>query len=312
MTQDYSFQARYLADLLDALCAKAAPAAQERLRSRLGPTLGHRFGSARASVGPNETLPLAEAEQLLLSADEILGAGSGQVLERAVANVMARYLAFEASIHHSGPLEEQLERLRPTIERPFLDAPLCFDLVPMPWGVRLSVGVRGRPKTTRLLAHHWIGAVQAVGRFAVGLDEQELRTYLEFFGDRARVDLRLRARAVSEPPPSAPVIGSLPSSTSLRVARRSLSEEITGILGSRDPELRRSARPYSLGPNSSALAMAQLRRDSDRDRVVRSTPPLPPGEDQPVPSTRGSLSPSSRRASTIPPPPPAADSEDDD
>jgi hypothetical protein len=97
---------------------------------------------------------------------------------------------------------------------------------------------------------------------------------VDFFGDRARIDVHQRLSQRPLPYPEKQPLSQRPSQRSTRLLRPSLSEQVESILGHRSPSIPAPSPSASSNlPPANALGMAQLRR------------PTPPGFEAPRPSS---------------------------
>jgi hypothetical protein len=249
-----------------------------------------------------DSIPLDDGEEALVAFDQVLGDGSGKLLERVSCEMLARQLVQATAAVRVGDLFGTVARLQGPLEHPFVNATLTFDLLRTGNGLTLIVGVLGRPRASRLLGHLATGAVLAAERFAREAHAGPLKVETETFADRSRIDARFR-RASSAPPP--PVVDTAPFSRRSSGAGRignSLSEEVNRIL---DRAQRRDSSPP--GPDSSPPT-SPFPSESPTWRRDGGTPLRPSSAPPPTPP---SSAPPPRPASTPPPrrdsaPPPAA------
>jgi hypothetical protein len=262
-----------------------------------------------------DSIPLDEGEEALVAFDQVLGDGSGKLIERVSCEMLARQLVQAVAAVRVGDLFGTVARLQGPLEHPFMNTTLTFDLLRTGNGLTLIVGVLGRPRASRLLGHLATGAVLAAERFAREAHAAPLKVETEAFADRSRIDARFR-RASSAPPP--PIVDIAPFSRRSSGAGRlsgSLSEEVNRIL---DRAPRRDSTPP--GPDTSASSASfpsetpTLRRDAaplPREESARalgpgSVPPPPRPRSEPPPRSsapppRRDSAPPSRRESTPPP-----------
>src|SRR5258706_1992419 len=121
-------RARFLCDLLDAIEHERG----DELVRIAGARVCYRMEGvsgldALRTAEPGAVIPIADAEQLLLGLDVLLGNGSGSVIEAAATEVYARLLRRSSLIVH-GDLMSTVMRLRAPIEYPFVDVSLSWDL----------------------------------------------------------------------------------------------------------------------------------------------------------------------------------------
>jgi len=177
-----------------------------------------------------DTIPLDDGEEALLAFEQALGDGSGATLERVACEMLARQLVQAAAAVRVGDLFGTVARLRAPLEHPFVDVPIQFELMRIPSGLRLTIGIAGRPRATRLLGHIATGAIHAAERFARETHVEPLRLELETFADRARIDAHFRRPSTAPPAPD-PIPASRRSSGATRLVP-SLSDEVARILDS--------------------------------------------------------------------------------
>lgn len=267
----------FLRNLLEAaereFGAAAVAALPERAPARLR---AHLTLERLRSSAALDTIPLDQGEEAMLAVEHALGDGSGRALERIACEMLGQKLAQAASAVRVGDLFGTVARLRAPLEHPFVDAPVLFELDKTPTGFRLTVGIAGRPRSTRLLGHLTAGAVHAAERFARESHADPLRVEVAPFADRARLDVHYRRASILPPAPE-PAPTSRRSTNAARFVPR-LSEEIARIL---DPSL------------TGARTDAEEPRRSAGDAVT-SVPAAPRPLSEPPP-------PSGRRSSRPPP-----------
>lgn len=261
-------RAWFLRNLLEAaereLGAAAVTSLPERIPARLRP---HLTLDRLRSTAALDTLPLDDGEEAVLLFDQTLGDGSGKILERVACEMLARQLVQAASAVRVGDLFGTVARLRAPLEHPFVDVSVLFDLARSPTGFRLSVGVPGRPRATRLLGHIATGAVHAAERFARESHAEPLRLELTTFADRSSIEARFRRTSTLPPAPD-----HMPSSRRTSPSRLipRLSDEVARIL---DSTTRSAATRFDSEPPP--------RRARSTVPPPRSTIPPPP----PAPSS---------------------------
>jgi hypothetical protein len=262
----------------------ALPArAPDRLRAHLS------LDRLRASAAL-DSVPLDE--EALVAFDQVLGDGSGKLLERISCEMLARQLVQAAAAVRVGDLYGTVARLQGPLEHPFVDATLNFDLLRTSNGFTLTVGVLGRPRASRLLGHLATGAVLAAERFAREAHAGPLKVETEAFADRSRIHATF-GRVSSAPPP--PIVDAVPFSRRSSGAGRlsgSLSEEVNRIL---DRAPRRDSTPP--GPDSSPPSVTF---PAESPTLRRQVPPLPRHDSSPA--LRPSSAPPPARQSSAPPP----------
>src|SRR5688572_33368372 len=107
-----------------------------------------------------DSIPLDDGEEAVQAFEQALGDASGRLLERLACEMLARQLVQAAAAVRVGDLFGTVARLRGPLEHPFIDAPVTFDLQRTPLGLSLTIGVIGRPRSTRILAYVAAGAIQ--------------------------------------------------------------------------------------------------------------------------------------------------------
>jgi hypothetical protein len=214
----------------------------ERVPARLRE---HASISALRATSPTDTIPLGDAEELLLAIDGALGDGSGRVLEIAMFELATRVLS-QGTVVMVGDLLGTVARLRTTLERPFVGVSMMFDLHKTETGFALTIGIPGQPRSARILRHLATGAIRAAQRFSREATSSEFRLFGETLGDRAALDARYRDPAPGSAPqtPEAVALPRRPS-RSLRITQPTLSDEVERILSARRPsaEIPISTRP---------------------------------------------------------------------
>jgi hypothetical protein len=280
-------RAWFLRNLLETaereLGAGAVASLPERAPSRLRPHLSLDRLRATAAL---DTLPLDDGEEAILLFEQVLGDGSGKTLERVACEMLARQLVQAASAVRVGDLFGTVARLRAPLEHPFVDVTVVFDLNRSPTGFRLSVGIPGRPRATRVLGHLATGAVQAAERFARESHSEPLRLELTTFADRASIDARFRRTSTLPPAPD-----HMPSSRRASPSRLipRLSDEVARILDStRVPAAQDSDVPPRRGRSTIPPPRSTI--------PPPAAPPTEPSSSRPPDS-----SPPSRRPSRPPP-----------
>ncbi|HVJ17950.1 MAG TPA: hypothetical protein VM686_21165 [Polyangiaceae bacterium] len=202
-----------------------------RIAPRLRPHLSLERLRASAAL---DTLPLDEAEEVLLTLDLVLGDGSGRALERIAEDLYAKALIQGGGAVRLKDLFGTMARLRGLIEHPFEDVTILFELTKTDNGLSLGLSVTGQPRATKLLRHLAAGAIRAAERFARESVEDSLKLYGEIVADRAR--LVAQYRSVSEPVrdrfdgPEAPTPSRRLSGASRLSSTTSLSAEVDRIL----------------------------------------------------------------------------------
>jgi hypothetical protein len=245
-----------------------------RLEGRLPERLRrHVVLSELRAAAPTATIPLDEGEELLLAVDAVLGDGSGRLLENAALEVASRVLSNEPGVVQSRDLMGTVARMRAALERPFSEVATMFELCRTDRGFSLTLGVRGRPRSAKLLRHLAAGFVRAADRFALETSPGQLRIFGEVLGDRASVSIHYRNASTLPPPdPTAEPPRSI-SRPRLR-ATGNLTAEVERILS--------STRPSPVPPERPSRASGPRRAPSSSFRTV--PPPAPPSPDAALPT----------------------------
>lgn len=235
-------RAWFLRNLLDAAERELGAAAVAQLPDRAPARLRSLLSLERLrSTAALDTIPLDEGEEAMLAFEQVLGDGSGRTIERVACEMLARQLVQAAAAVRVGDLFGTVQRLRAPLEHPFVDAPVTFELERIPTGLRLTIGIAGRPRATRLLGHVATGAIHAAERFARETHVEPLKLAVQTFADRARIDAHFR-RPSSPPPAPDPLPASRRSSGASRLLP-SLSDEVARILDSSLERPRTSDEP---------------------------------------------------------------------
>jgi hypothetical protein len=228
-----------------------------------------------------DTILLDDGEELLLLVDNLLGDGSGRVLE-AVGQDLASRALHQGGVAKFGDLHGTVARLQAFLDHPFVDTPTLFELKRTDRGFALTVGVVGRPRATRVLRHLALGAVTAAERSARGASS-DLKLSSELVADRATLTAQYQRseppqRRESEPPPTSV---RRPAQASLRPP--SLSQEVERILSSHKNHV--SYAPLAPGsyrssqPSVERASQPSVERTSEVQPVApRSSPPDSAGE----------------------------------
>jgi hypothetical protein len=218
-----------------------------------------------------DTILLDDGEELLLFMDNLLGDGSGRVLE-AVGQELASRALHQGNVAKFGDLHGTVARLQAFLDHPFVETPTLFELKRTDLGFTLTVGVVGRPRATRVLRHLALGAVAAAERSARGITS-DLKLSSEIVADRAILTAHYQrseppARGESEPPPTSV---RRPAQASLRPP--SLSQEVERILSSHRGQVSYAPRTTPV-PGSYRSSQPSIERTSEVQPVApRSSPP---------------------------------------
>jgi hypothetical protein len=232
----------------------------------------HASLEALRATSPADTVPLADAEEVLLGIDTTLGDGSGRLLEIAMFELATRMLS-QGNAVVVGDLLGTVARLRTAIERPFVGVEMLFDLKRTETGFVLSVGLPGQPRSARILRHLSTGAVRAAQRFSREASSSDFRLYGETLGDRATIDARYRQPGPTPEPPAAQPISRRPS-RSVRVPQQTLSDEVERILSKRP-----GTDPAPLSGRTRPSEPPVRRRSGQIPRVDPDDEPPKPDED---------------------------------
>lgn len=191
----------------------------------------HLAGVPRAS-DPTSTIPLDDGEELLLAIDGVTEGGAS-TLEPLAMDLASRLLMQEARVIQRRDLMGTVARMEAALTRPFIDVPVTFDLSRTDTGFSLTVGIRGRPRSARVLRPLALGFVRAADRFTLEAARTELRLTSDAFGDRATIAALYR-ESIPPPPEPEPLVAE-PPSRALRRPRTAtgsnLSDEVERILG---------------------------------------------------------------------------------
>jgi hypothetical protein len=234
----------FLRNVLESIEREFGVGSVEVVASRVPPRLRAHLSLERLRASaPLDTMPLDEAEEVLLALESTLGDGSGRVLERVSEDLIAKSLVQGGGAVRVGDLAGTVARLRSYLEHPFEDVRITFDLERSESGLSLGLGVAGQPRATKVLRHWAAGAIRAAERFARESVADSLRITSELFADRARVVVHLRragdpARDDDTPAPATRRL----SGTLRQVNATSLSAEVDRIL---NPSLEQAERRRS-------------------------------------------------------------------
>jgi hypothetical protein len=272
-----------------------------RLNERLPERLRGHLGSVKMS-DPTATIPLDDAEELLLALD---GAeGSGSVLELLAMDVASKLLMQEARVIQRRDLMGTVARMEVALTRPFLDAPTSFEVTRTDTGFSLTLGIRGRPRSARVLRPLALGFVRAADRFSLESGRTELRLGSDVFGDRATIGAQYRESVPPPPPPPEPITQDLPRT--LRRPRMNtgsnLSDEVERILSS----------AMSSGSSSSPPPAARRLSDSTLPRTDPNANPPSRRSSGGFPAVRQNAPEGERRTASGPLPAVDPDDESDD
>lgn len=213
-----------------------------------------------------DTILLDDGEELLLCMDSILGEGNGRVLE-VVGQELASRALNQGGVAKLGDLHGTVARLQAFLDHPFVDTPTSFELKRTDLGFSLTVGVTGRPRSTRVLRHLAIGAVLAAERVARETGTA-LKVSSEVVADKATLSARYQR---TDPAPS---LESEPPPTSARrpapsLRPPSLSLEVERILSSHRPS---QAPRHTPVPGSYRSSQPSIERVSEVQPVAPRTP----------------------------------------
>lgn len=275
------FRTSFLRDLLEAFERLRGVTALARLSDRLPERLRVQLPSA-AHPDPTSTIPLDDAEEILLAID-LTSDPSGSVLELLAVDLASKLLTQEARVIQRRDLMGTVARMEAALMRPFLDAPITYEVNRTETGFALTLGIRGRPRSARILRLLALGFVRAADRFTLEAGRTDLRLTSEVFGDRATVGAQYRE---SIPPPEPDSIVPEPLVRSPRRTRAlpgsNLSEEVERILSSAmsssavgEPLPRKVSSPSlpRVDPNASPPS-----RRSSQTTLTAVRPPAVPAE----------------------------------
>ncbi len=278
-------RSRFVKEVIDALERSDASLAM-RLSARLIPRLLRSLSEqVYGDANPRSSMPLGDAEELLLGIDAALGDGSGRVLESAGFVLGSRLLSHRSSALVPGDLVRTIARMRTPIELPYEGVQIVFDVVDTEVGLDLALGVLGSPRSTRILRHLTVGYIKAAYTFGLNRNPEEIRLYADAIGDRASISCRYKRASISPPVNPAQVQAG---------PKRSASRARIPAVGSLSAEVDRIFERTSLPPTGRAAAG----RSSSSFRAVTETL-------LPAPELPGSFSarPAERRDSSSPPAP---------
>lgn len=282
---------RFVLDLVAAGLRGASSASLARLRARLsGEALALLERVHGPSAAESDVTSFDDAEELLLTLDAQLCAGSGQLLERVLEEAIVPHVTRSQGLLRATAQPAGLFQLRALIERPWIDARPQIELDTSSGRYRWLLSIPGRARSTRLFALQCSAALRALHHFSAGADEGPLRITLEYFGDRARLEPHHGAvRSTMPPAPEAPVSIRSRSASLRRVSRPSLSAEVEEILGSTVPETRRPSQLPPAGGSKSAANPLERRPSSQSSLAVTRAP------SGPLPGLRSASTPPPRR-----------------
>jgi hypothetical protein len=265
----------FVRDLLT-LLERDRAAMIDRLPSRMPERLrDHATLSALRTTSPTDTIPLGDAEELLLAIDAALGDGSGKVLELAMFELATRVLSQGTAVV-IGDLLGTVARLRTTIERPFVDVTVLFDLRKTDTGFSLTIGIPGQPRSARILRHMATGAIRAAQRFSREATSSDFRLFGETLGDRAALEARYREPEprIEAPPQELAAVARRPS-RSVRITQPTLSDEVERILSTRRP-----SGEIPISTRAPQASEPPPRRESTQlPRIVERSDDEPPSSD---------------------------------
>ncbi len=255
----------FLRDVLEAVARTNRGSSQERLQERVPERLhAHIDRIQLAQAGPRDTLPLDDAEEVLLALDVALGDGSGRVLSDAAADIASRLLTRGSTHTSATDLAGTFDRVRmPMLELPFIDAGVNVAVNPTDTGFDVSVSVPGRPRCARVHRHLCTGTIWSCKSFC--RDAPELQVLGETYGDRVIVTARYaRASIAPDPIPSRPPIKRRRSSSMRAITGTGLQDEVERILGNTTHP---PARPTSSTP---PVPASEFPAPSDTPKKPRS------------------------------------------
>jgi len=272
---------RFLVELIELYGEAVGSTEQQRLLGRLSERHRGWFLPCSHTLQRPEVLFLDDVEAILWALEDSDGRGAASRFEFAATEVAVRAILRRPLAQSNLTFRECLLRFITYVEDYWPIRPPTIALEETPLGLRLSVMQLGYSRCTRLLVFQLQGALRAACRLGIGLTIDELHATLDFFGDRARIDVHLRGDEQSMQTDHLQPPSRRPSIRSVRPSRPSLSEEVESILGHRAIPPSGSAHPIPSRPPNSALGMAQLRRPSRPVFPAAPTPSTRPNPQSP-------------------------------
>ncbi|MGC4070885.1 MAG: hypothetical protein QM784_40655 [Polyangiaceae bacterium] len=211
-------------------------------------------------------------EEILWALEDTEPTGPTSRFEAAVMEVTTRNLARRAMVESEVTLRGCLGRLIPIIEDHWPVRPPTITLEDVPSGLRLAMTLLGYSRCTRLLAFQLLGAVKAANRRASASPPDELRTTMNFFGDRARIDIHLPLGSLVGRNTEDRPLPRRSSSPASRPLRPSLFEQVETILGHRNSSHPLPSQPVPSQPPPASRPSTSLTSVPPR-RATQSIPP---------------------------------------
>lgn len=240
----------FLRDVIETVERERGSGALERLWARLPDRIREQISPdslRRADL--TATVALDDAEEILLALESISADGSARVLEAVAQDVAVRLLCQQPALVQPRDLMRTVARMRMALERLFAGAELSWELGPSHLGFTLTVAVRGRPRTARLLRHIMMGLIRGSERYAMEARVRPLRLFGDVFGERATVTADYRTASLPPPPPEDAAITTHTSRPRMRaVPTTNVADEVSKILGAvraplDDDPARRTSQP---------------------------------------------------------------------
>jgi hypothetical protein len=284
----------FLRNVLDAVERLHGSAAVAQIGARLPERLRPHVSLDRLRASAVlDAIPLDDGEEVLLQIESTLGDGSGRVLENLGLELCSRALGQAGSVVKRGDLFGTVARLQAFFEHPFDGVALTFDLTRTEGGFKLTLGVAGRSRATKVLRSVAAGAVQAAERFARETTSGEITVVAESIADRAIITARYQGRDFT-PNDDVPISKRRSSARPPGVssgAAPSLSEQVEKILGGAGVTGERRPSGLLRRPSDSALQAALGGAESGRPSLSPRGPDL--ARVEPDPERDASAPPSS-------------------
>jgi hypothetical protein len=249
------FKTRFLLELVELYGEVFGSTELQRLIARMPERHQKGFGPNAPLGSRPEFLFLDEVEELLKTLDDSVGGCKSPRFETTVIETMVRHIQRRTtrSLLESS-LRDNLSRIIPLLEDCWPIRPPTITVEEVPTGLRITLAVLGYSRCTRLLAFQMLGVIKFGSRISNDYTEEEQRSTLDFFGDRARIDIHQRSSQRSIPVAEERRIEKRTSQRSLRSLRPSLSEQVESILGHRAPSIPPPAPSIPSTPSSSSVS----------------------------------------------------------
>lgn len=225
----------FLRDLLE-LLERAHPGSLERLYETLPDRLKPHANLERLRQStPVDTVMLEDAEELLSSVDYTLS-GRSSSLEALFFDLVAAAVARGRLVLKMGDFASSVQRLRPMLERPFVNLTPEFSVTSTSAGLKIEARLGGHPKGARIYSQWIQGAVRAIERFVHDPAVVALSTSAHTITDRIEVHVHYGRKSdapedvsdASSPPVSARTRRpSRPSTSSLAEVEKILGNQPT-------------------------------------------------------------------------------------